>query len=78
MLKAEQIAAGFERMDLVAEMKEGVKGMEEMEQTSAANDKSNQWRFIGICSKNCQEWTLSSMASMYRKVTLVGLQDNLG
>ena len=36
------------------------------------------WRFIGIQSKNRQEWVITNIANMHNKITTVALYDTLG
>jgi long-chain acyl-CoA synthetase len=39
---------------------------------------SKIWRFIGIQSKNRQEWVITNLANMHNKITTVALYDTLG
>lgn len=62
MQRAKEISAGMERLGLVSEV----------------DAEGTKWRFFGIQSKNCIEWSLCNMAGMYRGMTSVGLFDSLG
>lgn len=62
MQRAKEISAGLERLNLVSEV----------------DAEGKKWRFFGIQSKNCEEWSLCNMAGMHRGMTSVGLFDSLG
>lgn len=41
-------------------------------------NEGQQWRFLGIQSKNRKEWLLLHLANMHIGTTTVGLYDTLG
>ena len=62
MTIAEDFSAGMMKLDMVPEFEA----------------EGRKWRFFGIQSKNCKEWTLANMGGMFRGMTSVGLYDTLG
>jgi long-chain acyl-CoA synthetase len=40
--------------------------------------EGQDWRFMGIQSKNRKEWALTHLAGMFRRVTTVAFYDTLG
>lgn len=40
--------------------------------------EGKKWRFLGIQSKNREEWNLTNWANMHQCITTVALYDTLG
>ena len=54
------------------------KGLMKLEMCPVIEGEGKEWKFLGIWSKNRWEWTVSLLACMHFKATVVGFYDAMG